>query len=105
MRIAAHLAEIVLVRLARAPRKHFVAFLDRLGINRLPARPARAAVTFRLASGISDAVSVPSGTRVVAPGENIEIPFETTAEMLAIPGALAAAYAVDPAQDAIFRPP
>ena len=36
MRIFAHLAETVLVRLGRAPRKHFVAFLDRLGINLLP---------------------------------------------------------------------
>jgi hypothetical protein len=105
MRIAAHLAEIVLVRLARAPRKHFVAFLDRLGINRLPARPARAAVTFRLASGIADAVMVPAGSRVIAPAENAEIPFETTAEMLAIPGALVAAYGVDPSRDTIYRHP
>jgi hypothetical protein len=105
MRIAAQLAEAVLVRIARAPKKHFIAFLDRLGINRLPARPARTAVTFRLASGLTTAVLVPRGTRVNAPGENDDIPFETTGEMLAIPGALAAAYGVDPSRDAIFRHP
>lgn len=105
MRIFAHLAETVLVRLGRTPHKHFVAFLDRLGISLLPARPARAGVTFRLASGLNEIVRVPVGTRVAAAGKDDEIPFETTSELMAIPGALTAAYGVDPFKDVIYPPP
>jgi hypothetical protein len=105
MRIAAQLAEAVLVRLDRTPRKHFVAFLDRLGISLLPARPARALVMFTLASGVTEPVRVAAGTRVTAPGEDGDIPFETTGELLAVAGTLAAVYGVDPSRDMIFRPP
>ena len=64
MKIAALLAETIAVRLDQAPQKHFVAFLDKLGIKLLPARPARVNVTFRLASGFEQSVQVPAGTRV-----------------------------------------
>ena len=105
MRIFAQLAEIVAVRLDQAPQKHFVAFLDKLGITLLPSRAARAAVTFRLAAGLEEEVRVPSGTRVTAPGKEDEIPFETTGELVAIPGKLTATYGVDPLKDLIFGPP
>ena len=105
MRIGAHLGEAVAARLDRAPDKNLVAFLDRLGVTLLPARPARVAVTFKLASGLQEAVLVPGGARVTAPGDDEDIPFETTDELLAIPGALAATYGVDPARDAIYIPP
>ncbi|HET9370900.1 MAG TPA: putative baseplate assembly protein [Vicinamibacterales bacterium] len=48
---------------------------------------------------------MPAGTRVTAEGVPDEIPFETTNELVAIPGALQAMYAVDPAEDRVFRPP
>lgn len=105
MKICAHLAETVAVRLDQAPLKHFVAFLDSLGISLLPARPARVAVSFRLASGLEEAVRVPIGTRVTAPGVEDEIPFETTGELIAIPGAIKTAYGVDPLKDEIFHHP
>ena len=105
MHIFARLTETVLVRLGRTPQKHFIAFLDRIGISLLPARPARAAVTFRLSSGLNDTVVVPAGTRVTAAGVDDDIPFETTGALLALPGALTAAYGVDPAGDSIYRPP
>jgi Baseplate J-like protein len=105
MGIFAHLAESITVRLDRAPQKHFVAFLDALGVVPVPARAARAAVTFKLANGLTTAVTVPAGTRVTAAGVDDEIPFETTNELIAIPGVLSAMYGVEPAQDAIFRPP
>ena len=105
MGIFAHLAEKVLERLGRTPHKHFVAFLDGLGIGLLPARPARAGVTFQLASGLNEIVRVPVGTRVTAAGTDDEIPFETTSELMAIPGALSAAYGVDPFKDVIYAPP
>lgn len=105
MRIFAHLAETVLVRLGRAPHKHFVAFLDRLGIGLLPARPARAAVAFRLATGLNTAVEVPAGTRVTAAGADDDIPFETTGALVAIPATLTAAFGADPLNDAVYAPP
>jgi hypothetical protein len=105
MRIFAQLAEAVAVRLDRAPQKHFVAFLDRLGIVPLPARAARAAIAFQLAPGLETAVRVPAGTRVTAPGPDDEIPFETTGDLVAIPGTIAAVYSVDPARDVIYLPP
>jgi hypothetical protein len=105
MKICAHLAETVAVRLDQTPQKHFVAFLDSLGISLLPARPARVAVTFKLASGLEESVRVPIGTRVTAPGVEDEIPFETTGELIAIPGALKTAYGVDPLSDKIFHHP
>ena len=105
LRIFAHLAEIVAVRLDKAPDKNFVAFLDALGIVLLPARTATAAVTFRLASGLESTVTVPAGTRVTAHGRDGVIPFETTGDLVAIPGGIAQIYGVDPARDVIFRPP
>jgi hypothetical protein len=105
MKIFAQLAEIVSVRLDQAPQKHFVAFLDHLGISLLPARSAQAAVTFRLVSDLQESVKVPIGTRVTAPGKDDDIPFETTGELVAIPGVLKAAYGVDPLKDTIFGPP
>ncbi|HYV10456.1 MAG TPA: putative baseplate assembly protein [Pyrinomonadaceae bacterium] len=105
MKIAAQLAEKIAVRLDQAPQKHFVAFLDQLGINLLPARPARVNVTFRLASGFEQSVFVPAGTRVTAPGDDGDISFETTGELVVIPGALTTAYGTDPVNDLIFHHP
>lgn len=105
MKIAALLAETIAVRLDQAPQKHFVAFLDQLGITLLPARPARVNVTFRLASGFEQSVLVPTGTRVTAPGTDGDISFETTGELVVIPGALKTAYGTDPVNDLIFHHP
>ena len=105
MRVFSHLAETILVRIGRTPHKHFVAFLDSLGISLLPARPASAPVTFRLAPGLTEVVPVPAGTRVTAAGVDDDIPFETTGELMAIPGLLTAAYGADPLADVIYPPP
>ena len=45
---------------------------------------------------------MPAGTRVTAAGPDDDIPFETTGALLAIPGTIAAAYGVDPLNDAIY---
>ena len=103
--IFARLAEAIALRLDRAPAKHFVAFLDRLGIVQLPATPAKAAVTFTLASGLESPVLVPAGARVSAPGKDGDIPFETEADLRAIPGAVQAVFGADPVADKVFQPP
>jgi len=105
MKIATLLAETIAVRLDQAPQKHFVAFLDQLGIKLLPARPARVNVTFRLASGFEQSVQVPIGTRVTAPGNDGDISFETTGELVVTPGTLKTAYGTDPVHDLIFHHP
>jgi len=105
MKVFAYLAEAITVRLDQVPEKNFIAFLDSLGIGLLPARPARALVAFKVASGVEEPVQVPSGARVTASGAEGEIPFETSGELLALPDALKAVYGVDPPNDQIFVPP
>jgi len=63
MKIYAYLAETVLNRLNQAPRKNMAAFLDMLGITLLPARSARAALTFTLAKGTEKEILIPPEPR------------------------------------------
>src|SRR5258707_4611603 len=74
-----------------------------MGLRR--GRTAAAAVTFSRASGLRSGGPSPAGTRVTAHGRDGVIPFETTGDLVAIPGGIAQIYGVDPARDVIFRPP
>ena len=65
--VFAHFAELIIDRINRAPQKKQLAFFDLLGAAPLPPQPARAALTFALAAGSTQAVLVPAGTRVAAP--------------------------------------
>jgi len=107
LKIFAHMAEDVIERLNQTPQKNFVAFLNMLGIKLLPARPARVPLTFKLAEGTETEIFIPHRTRAVAqiPDAPGELPFETESNLLATPSALKAVYSVDPAADAIYRPP
>src|SRR5262249_49586687 len=58
------LMEIVLHRLNRVPEKHFVAFLDLLGIDRAPGNPASAPIQFTLPAGNTTGGFVPAGTQL-----------------------------------------
>jgi hypothetical protein len=97
MRIYAHMAEEVVNRLNKVPRKHFTAFLDMLGISLLPAAPALAPVSFSLSEGAEYNVLIPKGTPVAA-GEK-DVTFETQKNMLASPARLI--YSV-PTSDTIY---
>jgi len=66
VRIWARYLEAVLERLNRAPQKNALAFLELLGIELIPARPARAAVVFRL-SETAPAIRLPAASQVAAP--------------------------------------
>jgi hypothetical protein len=79
IRIFARMMSQTIDRLNQVPEKHHLAFLDLLGAQRLPPRPARAALTFQLAEKATEAL-VPAGTQVGAaatPDGGEEIVFET----------------------------
>ncbi|WP_224245079.1 putative baseplate assembly protein [Hyalangium gracile] len=80
IRIFARMMSHVIGRLNQVPEKHHLAFLDLLGAQRLPPRPARAALSFQLAEGAKAEASVPAGTQVAAtsaPDGGEEIVFAT----------------------------
>lgn len=60
----AWMTDIVLYRLNRVPDKHYIKFMELLGMSLREAEPARAHVTFWLAAPQEIAVSIPSGTAV-----------------------------------------
>ncbi len=110
--IFAGMSETILTRLNETPRKHFIAFLNMLGIKLLPAQPARAPVQFQLAEGaeqgLDRGVLIPQRTQTVAdPTDEREepLPFETEQNLWAIPSKLVRLVGVDPGEDAIYLPP
>ena len=118
LQVFALIVENVTARLDRAPDKNFVAFLDSLGMSRLPALPSEVPVTFKLTpapNGTLDAgILIQPGARVIAPAtgdRDEDLPFETESKLLAIPDIspkeafLQAVYGVDPSKDSIFAPP
>lgn len=107
LKIFSHMNENVINRLNQAPKKNFVAFLDMLGIRLLPAQPARAPLTFKLAKGIEAETLIPERTQASTEKttEHDELPFETEQDLLAIPSQLKGVISVDPLNDAIYIPP
>ncbi|UFJ38948.1 putative baseplate assembly protein [Brevibacillus humidisoli] len=84
-------------RFNRVPLKNFVAYLNMLNVSLLPAKPARAYVSFQLSPGVQDTVMVPEGTPLFAqlPDEDDPVPFETVRPLLLTPASLTALYNVD----------
>jgi hypothetical protein len=96
------LMETVLRRLNRVPEKHFIAFLDLLGIDRLPGNPARTPVQFTLPTGNTTGGFVPAGTQLAtgttASGQ-VHI-FETARGFFLTPAQLSAVFSLFPQKDA-----
>jgi hypothetical protein len=108
LHIVSHLTEDIIGHLNRVPRKNFIAFLNMLGIELLPARPARVPVRFVPAPGIENGFLIPENTRLIAGAteeRQEELPFETEESLFAIRSALLSLVGVDPENDAIFLPP
>jgi hypothetical protein len=77
--ITADYLQAIVQRLDYAPDKNKLAFLDLLGIQLIPATPARAPLVFRLSDNAAD-TRIPAGTRVAAPPppeSTSQIVFET----------------------------
>jgi len=60
----AYIADLLLYRFNRVPDRHYVKFLDLIGVQLFPPVPARAAVTFWLSAPQPSAVRVPHGAQV-----------------------------------------
>lgn len=96
------LMEIVLRRLNRVPEKHFVAFLDLLGIDRAPGNPASAPIQFTLPAGNTTGGFVPPGTQLATgttASGTVHI-FETVQGFFLTPVQLQAIFSLLPAGDA-----
>jgi hypothetical protein len=99
----ARLMELLIDRLNRAPFKHQLAFLDLLGIDRLPGNPARTPVRFFLPAGNTDGGFVRAGTQVVSspgPSGRIHV-FETAQGLDVTPVVMNALMVLRPDLDAV----
>lgn len=103
MKIYLHMLEQVIFRLNQVPEKNFIAFLDMLGIKLRPAQSAKAAVTFKLAEGTREHVTVPKGTLLTGEGtDGEEVTFETESDLRLTPSLLKEIVSVDATKDKIF---
>ena len=66
VQLFAWLGEIILFRLNQVPERNYIEFLRLIGVERKPAVPARADLTFTLSNPNKDFVVVPRGTQVGA---------------------------------------
>ena len=103
MNIYLHMLEQVITRLNQVPDKNFVAFLNMLGIKLRPAQSAKAAITFMLAEGSQEHVTVPQGTLLTGEGtDGDEVSFETQSDLRVTPSLLKEIVSIDAEKDQIF---
>lgn len=105
LKIFARLLEGVIRRLNDAPLKHYIAFLEMIGVKLLPAVAARAPLTFTLSKGTKDAVTIPARSQAAAPAADGGDPivFETERAILATPARLLSVHSVVPELDRVFE--
>lgn len=101
IRLFSSYAYAVTERLNLAPDKHFLAFLDMLGVSLRPPYPARVPLTFALAASSPVDALVTAGTQVAATDATTgeEIVFETERDLLANRATLTALATLDPLTD------
>lgn len=99
LQLFAWMAEMTLYRLNQVPERNYIKFLQLLGIELEPARPARTELTFALARDDVETVIVPAGTQVAVSngGSSDQGPlvFETDSALIALGAALAAIQSFD----------
>jgi hypothetical protein len=107
LKIFSHINESIIHRFNQVPHKNFVAFLDMLGIQLLPAQPARVPVTFYLAKGTDKEILIPARTQASTKktDEHEKLIYETEKNLLATPSLLKKVISIDPEKDAIYLPP
>lgn len=98
--VFAHLAEMLLFRMARVPELAYIKFLELIGVELTPAQPARAEVTFVVAdTETSPTVLVPPRTQVSAASDDgPPVVFETERALTALACKLLAVQVDDGAQ-------
>src|SRR5262245_59286210 len=104
VRIFSRMAHHAIDRLNQVPDKHLLAFLNLIGADPRPPRPARVPLTFTLAEGSSTDAIVPTGTPVAAPpaeGEEKEVVFETALELVVTQTQLVSVHVHQPSKDRV----
>ena len=83
----AWMTDLLLYRLNRVPDRHYVKFLELIGVHLYPATAARADVTFWLSGPTPDRVRIPPGIEVATSRNDTGEPigFTTTDELLIVP--------------------
>jgi len=98
--IFSRMMEIIAQRLNKVPDKNFLTFLDLVGVQLSPPRIAHAPLTFTIAKGGPQYVSIPAATQVAAPIKDKEpVVFETEKELTVISPKLTKAVSLSPDQD------
>lgn len=98
LQLFAWMTDMLIYRLNRVPERNYIKFLQLLGIELQPARPATAELTFNLDSDSIEYVIIPKGTQVSAsePDESGQpIVFETDEALIALGAKLAALQVYD----------
>ena len=96
VQLFAWMTEILVYRINQVPDLNYIKFLQLLGIERAPAQPAVANLTFSLARPDISYAIVPMGTQVAATnGDNQPIVFETDTALIAIGPVLTAFQSYD----------
>lgn len=111
IQLFAWLGEMIIYRLNQVPEKNYIEFLKLIGVERKPAYPTRAELTFKLTSPDRTSVTIPKGTRVgaeiKAPPQSAVVPsvlppepeepvvFETDEPLIAIGAELKGVQVLD----------
>ena len=105
MNIFLHLHEEVIGHLNLAPDNNFIAFLDMMGLELLPAQSARAAVTFTLTPGTPENVRIPAGTLLTgqAADGSGELIFQTEKDILVTPASIQKVITYSAGDDKIYN--
>jgi predicted phage baseplate assembly protein len=94
----AWMTELLIYRLGQVPQLNYIKFLQLIGIELTPARPAQTALVFPMQSGFAQtSVPIPAGTQVGATGPNAGSPivFETQTAITALQAPMDAVLAFD----------
>jgi predicted phage baseplate assembly protein len=98
IQLFAWMMEMTLYRLNQVPERNYIKFLQLLGIELAPARPAFTELTFTPARDDIESVIVPAGTQVAvsdAGGDEGPLVFETDAALVALGARLGAIQSFD----------
>jgi predicted phage baseplate assembly protein len=98
--VFAWLSDMLLYRMAKVPELNYLKFLELIGIELQPARPAMAEVAFAVAAGTpTPSVTLPARTQVGARGDDgTPLVFETLRPLEVVACALASVQCDDGAQ-------
>lgn len=96
IQLFAWMSEQLLYRMNKLPEQHLIEFLRLLGVERKPAQPARAELTFTLTASELVSVAIPGRARAAAtPDEGDPVVFETDEALIAIGAQLQAVQTFD----------